>query len=273
RKHLGETFDIHGGGADLIFPHHENEIAQSEAYTGKEFARYWVHNGFITIDKEKMSKSLGNFFTIKEILGKFDPEVLRVFLLSTHYRSPIEFSDAILKETEAFLDRYYSTVMRIEDFCSKNAGERKQTDAGENLEHMTGSFMKRFEEAMNDDFNTALAIGHIYELIKEINRYIDSSPAGEGAKKLLQESLSMIKKAADVLNVFNRSPKEWYVALMKTRQVPLSEGDIEDRIKRRREARERKNWAEADALRDELLEMGVILEDTPGKTVWKVKIG
>ena len=121
-KHLGESFDIHGGGADLLFPHHENEIAQSEAFTGKPFAKYWVHNGFITINKEKMSKSLGNFFTIKEVLNKFDAEVVRFFLLSTHYRSPIEFSDEQLREAESSIDRYYSTVIRIDDFLSKREG-------------------------------------------------------------------------------------------------------------------------------------------------------
>jgi len=118
QKHLGETFDIHGGGADLTFPHHENEIAQSEAYTGRPFARYWVHNGFITVDKEKMSKSLGNFFTIKDILGKFDAEVVRFFLLSTHYRSPIEFSDEQLREAETSIDRYYATALRMRDFVA-----------------------------------------------------------------------------------------------------------------------------------------------------------
>ncbi len=273
KKLLGETFDIHGGGADLIFPHHENEIAQTEAYTGKEFARYWVHNGFITIDKEKMSKSLGNFFSIKEILEKFDPEVLRVFLLSTHYRSPIEFSDAILKETESLLDRYYSTVMRIEDFFAKRSGKNKQTEEGKKLRDMVDSFGGRFDEAMDDDFNTALAIGHIYELVREINRYLDSKPSGEEVRMLLQDSLNEIKKAAGVLNVFNRSPKEWYVSLMKTREIPFTEEEIEEKIRKRKEAREQKDWSDADSIRDELMEFNVVLEDRPDETVWKVKVG
>ncbi|MEE9524445.1 MAG: cysteine--tRNA ligase [Thermodesulfovibrionales bacterium] len=273
KKHLGETFDIHGGGADLIFPHHENEIAQSEAYTGKDFAKYWVHNGFITIDKEKMSKSLGNFFTVREILEKFDPEVLRVFLLSAHYRSPIEFSDAILKETEALLDRYYSTLMRIEDFFVKKPGKEKQTEEEEVLRKMVSAFTGRFKEAMDDDFNSALATGHIYELVREVNRYIDSKPSGDEAVKLLHESLDKIREASDVLNVFNRTPKEWYVSLMKAHGIPITEDEIEKKIDLRREAREQKNWEEADSIRDGLLESGVVLEDRPDKTVWKIKIG
>ncbi len=273
KKHLGETFDIHGGGADLIFPHHENEIAQTEAYTGKEFARYWVHNGFITIDKEKMSKSLGNFFTIREILDRFDPEVLRVFLLSTHYRSPMEFSDAILKETEALLDRYYATLMRIDEFFAKASGKKARTGEADTLRQMVSGFTGRFEEAMNDDFNTALAIGHIYELIREINRYLDSIPSGDDARALLEEAITVMKKVTDMLNVFNRTPREWYVSLMKTRGVPLSEEEIEDRIAIRSEARKKRDWARADSVRDELLKSGVILEDRPDKTVWKIKIG
>ncbi|UCG78869.1 MAG: cysteine--tRNA ligase [Nitrospirota bacterium] len=273
KKHLGESFDIHGGGADLIFPHHENEIAQSEAYTGKDFAKYWVHNGFITIDKEKMSKSLGNFFTIKEILDKFDPEVLRVFLLSTHYRSPIEFSDMILRETEALLDRFYSTLMRIDDFISKNSSGSGQTGETETFKKVLERFEDRFREAMDDDFNTALAIGHIYEVIREVNRYIDSKPSGDDATELLNDAVGALRVATEVLNVFNRTPKEWYVALMRSHGIPLTEDDIDNKIEMRRDARSRKDWDQADIIRDELLRSGVILEDRPDKTVWKIKIG
>lgn len=273
KRLLGETFDIHGGGADLIFPHHENEIAQTEAFTGKEFVRYWVHNGFITIDREKMSKSLGNFFTIREILNKFDPEVLRVFLLSTHYRSPVEFSDVILRETESLLDRYYSTLMRIEDFFAKKSVKPKQTEESKKLKDMLASFNGRFEEAMDDDFNTALAIGHIYELVREINRYVDSKPSGNEATELLQDALKEIKKAAGVLSVFNRSPKEWYISMMMTREIPLTEEEIEKKIRQRNDAREQKNWVEADAIRDELLKLDIVLEDRSDETVWKVKVG
>lgn len=272
-KHLGETFDIHGGGADLIFPHHENEIAQTEAYTGKEFVKYWVHNGFITIDKEKMSKSLGNFFTIREILRKFDPEVLRVFLLSTHYRSPIEFSDTLLKETETLIDRYYATLMRLEDFYLKNTGKEKRTEEEEKLKELISTFGERFEEAMDEDFNTALAIGHIYEMIREINRYIDGKPSGQAAGELLKEAVNVINKAAGVLNIFHRMPGQWYVSLMRTHGIPLSEADIDEKIRLRNDARRHKNWDEADVIRDELMKLGIVLEDRLDKTVWKIKTG
>jgi len=272
-KNLGQTFDIHGGGADLIFPHHENEIAQSEAFTGKEFAKYWIHNGFITIDKEKMSKSLGNFFTIREVLAKFPPEVLRVFLLSTHYRSPIEFSDAALAETEVLIDRYYTTIMRIDDFLVKNTSKEKKTSEGDKFSELMDGFLKRFEEAMDDDFNTALAIGHLYELIREINRYLDGKPSGDSARELVSEAIGLLKKVTNVLNVFNQSPKDWYVSLMKTKGIPLSEDDIDRKITMRRDARDRKDWDSADAIRKELLDMDVVLEDRPDATVWKIKVG
>src|SRR3989338_5957130 len=154
-KYFGKSFDMHGGGADLIFPHHENEIAQSEAFTGESFVKYWVHNGFITVDKEKMSKSLGNFFTVKEILEKYDPEVVRYFLISTHYRSPIEFSDAQLGEAELSIDRYYSTVMRINEFKETvDAAAKGDDSAADEFENLLSSTPGKFEDAMNDDFNT-----------------------------------------------------------------------------------------------------------------------
>ncbi|MDP2158402.1 MAG: cysteine--tRNA ligase, partial [Nitrospirota bacterium] len=181
QKHLGDTFDIHGGGADLTFPHHENEIAQSEAYTGKPFAKYWVHNGFITIDKEKMSKSLGNFFTIKEILGNFDAEAVRFFLLSTHYRSPIEFSDEQLREAEVSIDRYYASALRIADFLGQDQAKEKAGADEKAFEELMGKFLDRVKEAMDDDFNTALAIGHVFELIRALNKYMDGKPSGSRA--------------------------------------------------------------------------------------------
>ena len=194
-KHLGESFDIHGGGADLLFPHHENEIAQSEAFTGRPFARYWVHNGFITIDKEKMSKSLGNFFTIKEVLDKFDPEVVRFFLLSTHYRSPVEFSDEQLREAESSIDRYYSTIVRINDFFEKeDSGKEEFSNAGEIFEGLLLSFQEKFKEAMDDDFNTALALGHIFELIREANRFLDNKPSGSKDREFLLKTKELLRE-------------------------------------------------------------------------------
>ncbi|HCC68587.1 MAG TPA: hypothetical protein DEP99_01710 [Nitrospiraceae bacterium] len=279
-KHLGESFDIHGGGADLIFPHHENEIAQSEAFTGKPFVKYWLHNGFITIDREKMSKSLGNFFTIEEVLTKYDPEVVRFFLLSTHYRSLIEFSDEQLKEAEASLDRFYATRIRIDDFLSvrgDSAGGKISSVAvsapsDKAFEETIDSFKGKFDSAMGDDFNTALALGYIFELVREINRFLDRMPYGEKARQLVINALNAILDAGRVFNLFRRTPKEWYLALKDMKGVPLSEAEILSRIHERQEARYRKDWVAADTIRKELEESGILLEDKKDKTDWKVKV-
>ncbi|MDH5769137.1 MAG: cysteine--tRNA ligase [Nitrospirota bacterium] len=270
-KHLGESFDIHGGGADLIFPHHENEIAQSEAFTGKPFAHYWVHNGFITVDKEKMSKSLGNFFTIKEILDKFDPEVIRLFLLSTHYRSPIEFSDEQLRETESSLDRYYSTILRMNNFLEKDQGNGSSLNVEKTFEEKMSSFMEKFEEAMDDDFNTALALGYTFEFIRDVNKFLDDKPSGVKAKELLQKTNEIFSKVTAVLNIFGRTPQEWYRSMMVTKKIGLSEKDIIEKIRERKEARQNKDWEKADAVRKELEEKGIILEDKKDGTDWKIK--
>ncbi len=269
-KHLGETFDIHGGGADLVFPHHENELTQSEAYTGKPFVKYWVHNGFITVDKEKMSKSLGNFFTIEDILRKFEPEVVRLFLLHTHYRSPIEFSDKLLEETEAQLDRFYTTLRRSQDFI---AIESKKERMPENLAPVLDAFRAKFEEAMDDDFNTAGAIGRMFELIYEINRFLDEKPSGLAARDLLKRALDTLGEAGAVLRVFQRTPEQWYSALMEVKDLGVSAADIEAKIAERNEARRNKDFARSDAIRDELAAKGIMLEDKPGGTAWRVKAG
>jgi cysteinyl-tRNA synthetase len=271
-KHLGETFDMHGGGADLIFPHHENEIAQSEAYTGKPFVRYWLHNGFITVDKEKMSKSLGNFFTIQEILNKFDAEAVRFFLLSTHYRSPIEFSDEQLREAEASIDRYYTTVLRIRDFLSQEGAKEKPGADEKALDDLLTKFLEKFKEAMDDDFNTALAIGNVFELIRMLNKYMDGRPSGSKAIGLIKRAGDLLKETGNVLNIFTRTPEEWYKALMAVKNIGLTEADILSRIAERKQARERKDWGEADRIRHELEEKGILLEDRQDGTGWKVKI-
>ena len=273
-KHLGESFDIHGGGADLLFPHHENEIAQSEAASGKPFVKYWVHNGFITIDKEKMSKSLGNFFTIREVLDRFDPEVVRFFLLSTHYRSPIEFSDLILQEAEVTIDKYYTTIMRVQDVSEKKTdGRELLSRAGELFSVLLDSFMGKFEEAMDDDFNTALAIGHVFELIRELNRFLDSKPASLKDIQLVLSAQEHLTQAGKILYLFGRTPLEWYASLMKVKSIGLSEAEIHQKITERRDARIRKDWKLADTIRQELEEKGIILEDKKDRTDWKVRVG
>lgn len=270
-KHLGESIDIHGGGADLIFPHHENEIAQSEAFTGKPFVKYWVHNGFITIDKDKMSKSLGNFFTIREILAKYDAEVIRLFLLCSHYRSPIEFSNEQLHVSEASLDRYYSTMSRMDDFLSHAPEGAKKIQTAE-IEAVIDKFKDRFEEAMDDDFNTALAIGHIFEIVREVNKFLDSKPSGEAAKALIKRSKDILETVGDVLNLFTKTPAQWNIDLLKIKNIPLTEAEIEEKIKERTIARQNKDWAMADSVRKELEDKGIILEDKKGGTSWKMKI-
>jgi len=272
-KHLGTSFDIHGGGADLIFPHHENEIAQSEAFTGKPFAKYWVHNGFITIDKEKMSKSLGNFFTVKEILDKFDPEAVRFFLLSTHYRSPIEFSDAQLREAEHSIDRYYTTVLRMNDFISqKDEEEKGLSNAGETFQEFTLSFRKKFAEAMDDDFNTALAIGHMFELIRAANAFLDNKPSSLEDRELLLQAKELLQESGDILNILNKTPDAWYRSLIHIRKIDFSEKDILKKIESRQHARQNKDWDTADRIRKELEEKGIILEDKKDRTDWKIKV-
>ncbi len=271
-KHLGETVDIHGGGADLIFPHHENEIAQSEAYTDKPFAKYWVHNGFITIDKEKMSKSLGNFFTIRDILGRYDAEVIRLFLTSSHYRSPIEFSQEQLYDAEASLDRFYTTILRMDDFITAPSNKTKTEADSTEFEGFLGRFKEGFESAMDDDFNTALAIGQIFEMIREINKFLDSKPSGDEAKALIKNAKDALSRVGKVLNLFMRTPAEWNIALLKSKKIDISEAEIEQKINDRRTARQSKDWSAADSIRKELEGKGIILEDKTDRTTWKVKL-
>ncbi len=271
-KYLGASFDIHGGGADLIFPHHENELAQSEAFSDKPFVKYWMHNGFITVDKEKMSKSLGNFFTIKEILNKYEPEVVRYFLLSAHYRSPIEFSDVQLNEAELSIDRYYTTVLRINDFLQSDSTADKITSPAE-LEELISGLKDKFHNAMNDDFNTASALGFIFELIRELNRFLDSKPSGQKARDLVKQANDLLADIGGVLNIFNKTPDEWYRALMKVKKIDLSEDDLLKKIDQREAARKNRDWSTADEIRNELAEMNIVLEDKKDGTAWKIKVG
>lgn len=268
-KHVGETLDIHGGGADLIFPHHENEIAQSEAYTGKPFAKYWIHNGFVTINKEKMSKSLGNVLNIRELLDKYDSEALRLFLLSSHYRSPIEFNHEYIKEAEAMLDRFYSTSMRIDELKSLKQGS---ISIAKELKPLLEELKTKFKESMDDDFNTAKAIGILFEFIKELNRFMDKKPSEEEEIVLLRESEAILRELGGVLNIFQRKAIEWYRDLLNLKKIDITENQIEELINERTQARREKNWQRADEIRNFLFSKGIILEDKPDKTVWKVKI-
>lgn len=262
-KYLGESFDFHGGGSDLIFPHHENEIAQSEGCTGKHpFVHYWLHNGFITVNEEKMSKSLGNFFMVIDILEHYDPETLRFFIVSTHYRSPLDFSDARLTEAQKSLARLRNAkenLTALKGMMSAGATEESMA-----LRAKAAELRDAFMEAMRDDFNTALAISHMFALGKEINIY-HKSVTDAGVKpdgKLLDILSSVFAEMCSIIGVLE---KEEVTAAAGSKEAEL----IEMIIKMRQEARSAKNYALADSLRNQLTEMGIVLEDTPQGVKWK----
>jgi cysteinyl-tRNA synthetase len=276
QKYLGETLDIHGGGRDLTFPHHENETAQSEAATGKPFARYWIHNGFVNINKEKMSKSLGNFLTIKEILKDWHPEVLRLFFLSHHYRSPVDYSEESFHDAKSGLDRFYSTLNAIQKELRKPPSQKKlDSPLIENCRQAIESFQVRFEEAMDDDFNTAEALGYFYDLQRNLNSLLDISKGHP-----TQEIISLLKQGFDhfsnmgwVFGLFHEDPAS-YIDHQKQEGIKrkgISEQDILQWIDERNLARREKNYRRADEIRNELLSKGIVLEDTPSGTLWKIK--
>jgi cysteinyl-tRNA synthetase len=266
--YLGGTFDIHGGGKDLLFPHHENERAQSRAATGEEFARYWVHNGFLTVESEKMSKSLGNFILIKDALGDYHPEVLRFFLLSKQYRSPLDFSKKDVRDFQSGLVKIYRTLQRLEDAVGP-----KVSDSGSIQGLIEGDqkneFLNRFVSLMDDDLNTAGAIGIIFDKIKELNRMMDDageSPS-DSQKDQLERERQALFRAARVLGILGSDPSVFISQIEKP--ADIDESEVEDLIKQRTEAREQKDWAKADAIRDKLKEMGVVIEDAAGGTKWR----
>jgi len=278
QKYLGQTFDIHGGGRDLTFPHHENEIAQSEAATGKPFARYWIHNGFVNINKEKMSKSLGNILTIKEILKDWHPEVLRLFFLSHHYRSPVDYSEDSFNDAQAGLDRFYSTLKAMKDEVGKapspsgaGGGSSISKVARQNIE----SFRARFEEAMDDDFNTAQALGYFYDLQRNLNTLLDVSK-GHPAQEMilmLNQGLDLFSKTGWVFGLFREDPEQ-YLGQQKEgglKKLHLTEQEILRSVEERNLARREKNYKRADEIRKDLLSKGIVLEDTPSGTTWKIK--
>jgi len=356
-KYLGKTFDIHGGGKDLIFPHHENEIAQSEAAFGKPFVMYWLHNGFVNINNEKMSKSLGNFLTIREILDKVHPEALRLFVISKHYRSPVDFSDETIKEAESGLERLYMTLSealeriggavppgqllgrvgtgaypyswspachpersegsptchpgtpllldkeRIVAFSnSKRAGTEAcpyGVDPGRHvdlplLSEKVLSFPEKFLEAMNNDFNTAQAVGLMFDLRNALQRFLESSgrggqvrrpaptgPASEQAQglqgrhiglPLLELAIAFLREAGSILGILERAPEAFFREhnLLKLKAIGMTEEEVESWIAKRAEARKEKRFDEADRIRAMLAEKSIQLEDTPKGTRWRV---
>ena len=252
KKYLGEQIDIHAGGEDLIFPHHENEIAQSEAANGKEFAKYWMHNGFLNIDNRKMSKSLGNFFTVREISEKYDLQVLRFFMLSAHYRSPLNFSADLMESARTSLERILTAADNLR-FLSKNAEECRITEEEKALLDKADEYVQGFERAMDDDFNTADAVASVFELVKFINTTAD----GNRSKEYLDTLYDILFKLTDVLGIIIDKKEE------------MLDDEIEAMIEKRQAARKERNFALADQIRDELLAKGIILEDTREGVKWK----
>lgn len=250
KKYLGEQIDIHAGGEDLIFPHHENEIAQSEACNGKEFARYWMHNGFLNINNVKMSKSLGNFFTVREISEKYDLQVLRFFMLSAHYRSPLNFSEELMTASKNGLERILTAVQRLKEI---NGQDRALSPDENKLLEQLQKLVEKFESAMDDDFNTADAISAIFEAVKLANVNISD----ESSKEAVRRFTETIEKLCGVLGIITEKKQE------------LLDADIEALIDERQAARKARDFARADAIRNELLEKGIILEDTREGVKWK----
>ena len=252
KKYLGEEIDIHAGGEDLIFPHHENEIAQSECCNGKEFARYWLHNAFLNIDNRKMSKSLGNFFTVREIGEKYDLQVLRFFMLSAHYRSPLNFSADLMESSKNALDRIINAVENLK-FLAGNGAEGEMTEAEQKEVEGLAEFEKKFDEAMDDDFNTADAIAAIFELVK----YANSNVTAENTKAFINTVKEKIVSLADILGLIVEKEEE------------ILDSDIEKLIEERQAARKEKNFARADEIRNLLLEKGIVLKDTREGVKWE----
>ena len=245
---LGNHFDIHGGGMDLQFPHHENEIAQSEAATGEKFVNVWMHNGFVRIDEEKMSKSLGNFFTIREVIKTFAPEVIRYFILTSQYRSPLNYSEANLNNAKAALTTLYTALKGMEQVDAVDTG--------------TGVAVESFYKAMDDDFNTPEALSSLFELAKDINRYRQND------KQKANEAAANLKFLSHLLGILQQDP-DVFLKAGQADDSSLSDSDIDAMIQQRNDARSNKDWAESDRIRDLLKEQGIILEDTAGQTGWR----
>jgi cysteinyl-tRNA synthetase len=278
-KYLGQTIDVHGGGRDLVFPHHENEIAQSESAFETPFVRYWIHNGFVNIDNEKMSKSLGNFITIRDVLKSVHPESLRLFVISKHYRSPVDFSDETVKEAERGVERLYGVLEAVRERVAKTDGvahsdeELKKQDS--ELYEKAESLPALFSEAMENDFNTARAVGHIFALQRSLQRFLDKF----GRKNLTGASARLAEKAADtllkhcrIMGLLMLEPRVFFERqrTLKLRDTGMSEEELNELILLRHKARQEKNFAKADEIRLELEAKHIFLEDFPEGTRWRV---
>ena len=270
-RYLGANFDIHGGGRDLIFPHHENERAQAIAANGVSFANYWIHNGFVTVESEKMSKSLGNFITIKDALQLYHPQELRLFLLSKHYRSPLDFSRSALLEARSGLIRIYRTLQRLEEIVGPSKADSRGTITPF-LPTVDGhGFKDNFKSVMDDDLNTAAGLGLIFDKVRDINRVIDSSVRNKDVKSQLIKERSDLLDCGKVLGLLEEEPSKLFQEIVKT-PSEIDTEEIEKMIQERDEARRAKDWARADAIREELSGKGIILEDGAKGTKWQFRI-
>ncbi len=250
---LGNHFDIHGGGGDLTFPHHENEIAQSEAATGEQYVNYWMHVGFVNVDGEKMSKSLGNFFTIRDVMQKFHPEVIRYFIVSSHYRSPINFSDVALKEAKTALTRFYHAFKSFEQVYPAVLSDEVNTHA-----------VQRFNVAMSDDFNTPEALSVLFEVARDLNVAVKTEDAVAA-----QRDYNTLKQLCAVLAIAQHGVDDFLKSDIGQDALSLNDAEIEHLIQQRIDAKKTKNFSQADAIRQSLLDQGVVLEDTRQGTVWR----
>lgn len=261
-KLLGATFDIHGGGQDLIFPHHENEIAQSKCSTGGDFARYWIHNGYINVKGEKMSKSLGNFFLLREVLAKFPGNVVRFFVLSSHYRKPIDFSEDELKQAEAGLRRIENALSRAGEMLNKSDNTVETGDSLDELKEALKKSKEKFIEGMDDDFNTAIGVGAVFELVKELNKALEIGSINKAGVEIITETVKFIKEAVeDVLGIKTSEVKQ---------ADNLTTELVEFILKLRRDARDEKNWALSDKIRDGLQGIGIKIKDGKDTTQWSI---
>lgn len=271
-KHLPLPLDIHGGGQDLIFPHHENEIAQTEASTGKEFARYWVHNGFVQVDSEKMSKSLNNFRTIRDILENYLPETLRYFLLTKHYRSPIDFTFDAMEESEKNLKRIYEAKAALQAELVRKKWSK--TELPESISSEYTEHKKAWDAAMADDINTAAALGHVLSIVRLANRVMEDKALrkSEGAKSLFEEILSSFTQWSSVLGMLAEDAPAFLkeLTLCKASRKGIQPEKVEQLIAQRQEARKEKDFARSDAIRDELTALTVVVKDTPEGPIWDV---
>lgn len=266
-KHLSQSFDIHGGGRDLIFPHHENEIAQSEGCTHKPFSKYWMHNGFVNINTEKMSKSLNNFMTIRDVLKAYPGEVVRLFVLSAHYRSPLDYTEQNLYNAVSGLERYYQTVQRLRTFIESG----RDGSSAKSIKSDLDQILPAFAAAMDDDFNSAKVVGLMFEWVRQLNKALDDNALVVSDAK---QFLEMASKIHTVLGLFGGEPQSFLNELKSKamNQLTISESDIQDAIQRRKDARAKKDFKLSDEIRDELAAKGIILKDNPdGITTWTVK--